>query len=119
VRLYRTAVEPVRRGVAELARHGTAITYDNDDDFGSVPKQSPFYKQSGGLKGQRIFAETARLARTARWCSTTNERLAEKYRRAGVERVEVVGNYISPELPRPHDRHDVADLAAVSDLAAS
>ena len=106
VHVYRIATRDVRRALAELARRGTAITYDNDDDFTAVPKQSPYYRQSGGLKGQRIFAETAKLAQMATCCTTTNERLAEKYRRAGAERVEVVPNCLAPDLERPRNRHD-------------
>src|SRR6184192_4168141 len=60
VHVYRDATDGIRRVLSQLAERGTAITYDNDDDFTAVPKQSPFYKQSGGFKGQRIFAETVK-----------------------------------------------------------
>lgn len=105
VHVYRRAAEDTQRALAELARRGTAIVYDNDDDFAAVPKQSPFYRKTGGLTGQRIFAETARLARAASCCTTTTEALAQKYRRAGVGRVEVIGNYLSTTLSRPRSRH--------------
>jgi hypothetical protein len=32
--------------------------------------------------------------------------LAEKYRAAGVKRVEVIGNYLAPDVPRPRHRHE-------------
>jgi glycosyltransferase involved in cell wall biosynthesis len=106
VHVYRRAAEDTQRVLAELARRGTAITYDNDDDFTAVPKQSPLYKRTGGFAGQRIFAETARLARAATRFTTTNETLAQKYRRAGAERVEVIDNYLAPDVSRVRRSHD-------------
>jgi hypothetical protein len=38
--------------------------------------------------------------------TTTNESLAAKYRRAGVERVEVIGNYLAPDVSRARQRHE-------------
>jgi glycosyltransferase involved in cell wall biosynthesis len=91
--------------LADLARTGMPITYDNDDDSSTVPKQSPEYKERRGLLGQSRFAAQAKLARMARVCTTTNEVLAEKYRKAGARRVEVIGNYLSPDFERPRNRH--------------
>jgi glycosyltransferase involved in cell wall biosynthesis len=108
VHVYRRGNDETRRVLAELARAGVAITYDNDDDFTAVPKESRLYKTTGGLAGQRIFAETAKVARMARCFSTTSDALADKYRRAGVERVEVIGNYLSPDAFRaPHRHHGI------------
>jgi glycosyltransferase involved in cell wall biosynthesis len=106
VHVYRRAADDTQRALRELERGGAAITYDNDDDFMAVPKESPDYKKVGGLKGQRIFAATVKVARMARAFTTTNEVLAEKYRRAGVERVEVIGNHLAPDVERPRNRHD-------------
>jgi hypothetical protein len=106
VHVYRRAAEETQRVLAELMRRGTAITYDNDDDFTAIPKQSELYRRAGGFVGQRIFAETARLATSAHCFTTTNELLAEKYRRAGVERVEVIGNYLAPNVSRDRRDHD-------------
>src|SRR5207244_7329732 len=90
----------------ELVRGGTAVTYDNDDDFTALPKESPEYKKLGGLEGQRGFTRSAKTALLARCFTTTNELLAEKYRRAGVERVAVIGNYLAPGVARPRVPHD-------------
>lgn len=90
----------------ELDRRGTPITYDNDDDFTAVPKDSRPYQEIGGLTLQRYFYLTVKVARLARLCTTTNEVLAEKYRRAGVGRVEVIGNYLTPDTWRQTNRHD-------------
>jgi hypothetical protein len=106
VHVYRRGNELTRRVLTELARAGTAITYDNDDDFTAVPKESPLYKRTGGLTGQRIFAETLKVARMAQWFTTPNELLAEKYRRGGVEHVEVLGNYLAPDVRRPSRSHN-------------
>jgi len=104
--VYRRAAGDTRQALSALVRAGTAFTYDNDDDYTVFPKESPDYKRFGGLTGQRIFAETVRVARLARAFTTTNEVLAEKYRGAGVERVEVIGNYLAPDAMRPRHRHD-------------
>jgi glycosyltransferase involved in cell wall biosynthesis len=103
VHVYQSGV--FRSLLEELARNGTAITYDNDDDFTAIPKESPHFTQNKGLRGHRIFADTAKTARLARWCTTVSEQLAQKYRKAGVERVEVIDNYVAPDLERPRTRH--------------
>jgi hypothetical protein len=105
VHVYRRADDEIRPLLTALVREGTPITYDNDDDFTATPKQSPDYKRSGGFRGQRYFAATVKVARMARWMTTTNEILAQKYRGAGVERVEVIGNYLTPDADRPSNRH--------------
>ena len=106
VHVYRRADDEIRPLLAALVRGGTPFTYDNDDDFTSVPKQSPEYRKSGGFKWQRYFMASVKVAQAARTCTTTTEVLAEKYRRAGVERVQVVGNHLAPDLERPRNRHD-------------
>src|SRR5207249_1565318 len=73
VHVYRDATDGIRRVLSQLAERGTAITYGDANDFPAVPKQSPFYKQSGGFKGQRIFAETVKAARLARVFTTPSE----------------------------------------------
>jgi glycosyltransferase involved in cell wall biosynthesis len=92
--------------VNELARNGTRITYDNDDNLAAIPKESPNYKRAGGLAGVRAHAQTVALARLAQVFTTTNDRLAEAYRRGGVERVEVIGNFLGPRAYHPPRRHD-------------
>jgi glycosyltransferase involved in cell wall biosynthesis len=106
VHVYRRCEEESRRQFAELVRRGTPITYDNDDDFSALPKQSPNYRELGGLEGQRGFTRTIKVARLARVFTTTNDVLAEKYRKAGIERVEVIGNHLALETSRPRVQHD-------------
>lgn len=120
VHVYRRADDEIRPLLGELVRHGIAITYDNDDDFTATPKHSPNYKHMGGYTGQRYFAATVKVARAARWMTTTNAALAQKYRSAGVERVEVIANHLSPDIPRPSNRHPgvvIGWIAALEHLA--
>jgi glycosyltransferase involved in cell wall biosynthesis len=106
VHVYRRGQDGVRQVLRALIERGTTITYDNDDNLATVPKQSPTYKKLGGFTGQRVFAETVKAARLAHTCTTTNKLLAETYRRAGVERVEVIENFLAHDVPRPRSRHD-------------
>src|SRR5207302_1085104 len=66
IHVYRRGDDDTLRVLQETTRHGTVLTYDNDDDFTTVPKQSPLYEMTGGLKGQRVFAQMASLAKQAR-----------------------------------------------------
>jgi glycosyltransferase involved in cell wall biosynthesis len=103
VHVYRRVNE--RPVLVELVRNGVPIVYDNDDDLTTVPKESPEYRQMGGLRGRAAFVASIKVARMAHTCTTTTEHLAETYRAAGVKRVEVIGNYLSRDLRRPTNRH--------------
>src|SRR5205823_9950179 len=83
VHVYRRCDAQAREALTELVQAGTPITYDNDDDFTAVPQGAPDYKKLGGLEGQRGFSRSAKMARLAHCFTTTNDLLAEKYRRAG------------------------------------
>lgn len=120
VHVYRRWDEDTRRVLAEVVRGGTPITYDNDDDFTSVPKESPNYRRVGGLRGQRAFAASVKTARLARVVTTTTEKLAEKYRRVGAQRVEVIPNYLAPDASRSRKKHDglvIGWIAALEHMA--
>jgi glycosyltransferase involved in cell wall biosynthesis len=106
VHVYRRGDPETRRLLEQLARRGTAVTYDNDDDLSTLPQESPGYKKRGGLVGERIFKQTMQVARLADAFTTPSELLAEKYRRGGVTRAEVIGNYLSRDAFRPPHRHD-------------
>jgi glycosyltransferase involved in cell wall biosynthesis len=106
VHVFRRSDDDTRRVLAELARSGTRITFDNDIDITAMPKQSPKHKAAGGLKGQRMFAMTVKAARMARAVTTTTDVLAEKYRRAGLRRVHVIDNYLAGDTLRPQRRHE-------------
>ena len=106
VHVYRRIDPNTRSVVAELTRRGVPVIYDNDDDFISLPKESPSYKKVGGLAGRRAFAAMVKAARAAACFTTTTHSLAEIYRRAGVSRIEVIGNYLAPDTPRPRSARD-------------
>jgi glycosyltransferase involved in cell wall biosynthesis len=106
VHVYRRADDQTRRVLAQLARAGVAVTFDNDDDLTAIPKESPDYKKYGGLVAQRLWAMSVKAARMADCFTTTNEALAAKYRRAGVKHVEVIGNYLAPDVSRARQPHD-------------
>lgn len=116
VHVYRRSTEDTHRALKELVRAGTPITYDNDDDFTTVPKGSVVYKKAGGLEGQRVHAMTVKVARLASCFTTTNERLAEKYLSAGAERAEVIGNYLAPDVDRSQGRHSGVVIGWVAGL---
>jgi glycosyltransferase involved in cell wall biosynthesis len=123
VHVYRLTGARTRQVLGELAGRGTAIVYDNDDDYTTVPKESPRYKGTGGFAGQQVFAETVKMARLAQSFTTTNEVLAEKYQRSGVKRVKVIGNYLAADLDRPRPSHGgvvvgwVAGMEHLADVA--
>ena len=106
VHVYRRSDEATRKILRQLTRAGTPITFDNDDDHTSVPKESPNYREWRGAKGQRVFAATVEVARMAKVFTTTNNALAEKYGRAGVERIEVIPNHVPVAALRPPRRND-------------
>ena len=105
VHVYRRAADDTRRILADLSRRGTRVVYDNDDDFTTVPKESPVYAKVGGEAGKRIFAMTVKTAQLADTFTTTTEALADRYRQAGVERIEVIGNYLAPGVARGRREH--------------
>jgi glycosyltransferase involved in cell wall biosynthesis len=106
VHVYRRAAPDTQRALDQLTRGRTATTYDNDDDFTAVPEESPDYPKVGGARGRRIHGMTVKVAKLARSFTTTNELLAETYRRDGVERVEVIPNMLASGVARPSRRHD-------------
>lgn len=106
VHVYRRADDTSRRVLAQLARAGVGIVYDNDDDLRAIPKESPDYKKYGGPMAHRLWAQSIALARLATVVTTTNEPLAEAYRKAGAKRVEVIPNQLAADVGRSRRRHD-------------
>jgi glycosyltransferase involved in cell wall biosynthesis len=109
--------------VQECIRAGAAFVWDTDDDLAAAPSEGTGTR-GGGLHAQRIFARTLQIARLADVVTTSTERLAERYRASGIERVEVLGNYLAPEVMRSRRRrHEgivigwIAGLEHAADLA--
>jgi glycosyltransferase involved in cell wall biosynthesis len=106
VHVYRSGDDETWQALRQLSRLGTPLTYDNDDDFTAIAKESPTYSSMSGARGRRLFEMTVRVAQLARCFTTTTQAMAEKYRRAGIERIEVIGNYLAPDVTRPRIHHD-------------
>jgi glycosyltransferase involved in cell wall biosynthesis len=116
VHVYRRTEKEVLATLQRLAARGTGITWDNDDDLSKLPKEAPRYKEAGGITGHQIHAATVRAGRQADVMTTTTEALAERYRSAGIERIEVIENQLGPELRRRRRRHDGVVIGWVAGL---
>jgi glycosyltransferase involved in cell wall biosynthesis len=95
---YRVLSSEQVRVVRRLVLSGAAFVWDTDDDLEHLPVESPDYRRNGGRHARRIFADTVETARMADVVTTTTEALAERYRAVGIERVEVIGNYLPREM---------------------
>jgi len=77
-----------------LSKSGVAIVFDNDDDFTLAEVSDG----GTGLAGSRYNRKIARrLLQAAELCdlvTTPSEAIAESYRRAGVEHVAVIENFL-------------------------
>lgn len=87
--------------VERLREQGIAVIWDCDDDWTEMPRTSPLYRT---LRGRRqvlqLFERSVRIASAASVMTTTSTHLANVYRAAGVERIEVIENYVH-EQSRP------------------
>lgn len=106
VLVYRRHEREMLGYLTRLRERGIGIVWDNDDDFRNLPKGGQFYKATGGLNGQRLFADTVRIGKTAHAVLTPSEPLAEIYRAAGVENVRRIENYLPHKVSRKPRRHD-------------
>jgi hypothetical protein len=104
--VFRRSEEPLRRALAPLVARGVGLVWDSDDDLSAIPRRAPNYKTNGGIRGQRRFAETVRIARLAHLVTTSTETIKAKYEGEGVGAIEVVENYLPPRIRRSRERHD-------------
>lgn len=105
VHVYRRHDDDTRAVLTKLSERGVPIVWDNDDDLSKVPAGSPVHKVAGGIKAEKRHLLTVKAARMAHTVVVTNEVLAGKYRRAGVERVQVIPNYVLMKPRRRKRRH--------------
>jgi hypothetical protein len=83
------------RDLKQLAQRGVAISFDNDDDFGTAEVTAKL--QTGArarLQNTKRFTEILRMARMADLTTTPSRVLAEKYAAAGVRHVAVIENHL-------------------------
>lgn len=104
--VFRRSEDALRRALVPLVARGIGLVWDTDDDLSAIPRRSPNYKEVGGLRGQKRFAETMRMAHLAHLMLASTVTIKEKYERAGVEGIEVVENYLAPRIRRRRQRHD-------------
>jgi glycosyltransferase involved in cell wall biosynthesis len=116
VHVFRLWDKQTQSMLSSLSARGTGIVWDTDDDLSKIPKEAPIYKESGGITGQRIHAETVKCARLADVLTVTTEALAERYRRVGIERIEVIPNQVGNTPKRKHRRHDGVVIGWIAGL---
>jgi hypothetical protein len=106
VHVYRRVEPGVIACVDELRARGVGITWDIDDDCRVVPRESPNFREFGGLGGARFFALQTKMMRRADVVTTTTEYLAERFRGAHQTPVVAVDNYLDQSQfgrPSPHE----------------
>jgi glycosyltransferase involved in cell wall biosynthesis len=116
VHVYRRSDEQTRSTLERLVRRGVPLIFDNDDDVSSIPKESPEYKEFGGLKAQQVHRATVKAARLAHTMTTPSEALADRYHRRGIPRLEVIGNYVNAKPRRRRRRHSGIVLGWIAGL---
>lgn len=122
IQVYRLVEPEDWRAVQRLAVAGAAIVWDTDDDLASTPRELPGYRRQGGLAARRDTARTTlAMARAAHGVTTSTDALAERYRAQGIERVDVLPNYLAPGeariRPRKHGGVVIGWIAAAEHAA--
>ena len=84
VHVFRYHERETRRAIRALRNAGTAIVWDNDDEFGG----------SDRLRSQQINAQVAEMLQLAHVVTTTSPALAAQYHDWGADEVRVVENYL-------------------------
>jgi hypothetical protein len=82
-----------RKLLREARDHGLGIVWDVDDDMRNSPF-SPFGKHGGLYRRQQIYNDSLNAARLADVVITSTDVIRDLYARAGIERIEVVENYL-------------------------
>jgi hypothetical protein len=89
------------RDLKQLAAHGVAVSFDNDDylaaiDVSSTSSGGTVAGSRGRLMNARKFADILKLVRFADLATTPSDELAARYRESGAESVSVLENYLDP-----------------------
>jgi hypothetical protein len=96
VHVFRYHERETRRAIRALREAGSAIVWDNDDEFGRPDK----------LRSQQTHAQVVEMLQLAHVVTTTSPVLAEQYRAWGAAEAHVVENYLpdyyaAERRPRP------------------
>jgi hypothetical protein len=84
VHVFRYHDRDARRAMRALREAGTAIVWDNDDEFGSPT----------GMRSQQTHAQVVEALQLAHLVTTTSPVLAEQYRAWGAAEARVIENYL-------------------------
>ncbi|MFL5816288.1 MAG: hypothetical protein ACJ76L_01675 [Conexibacter sp.] len=85
---------------------GVPIVWDDDDDLTKVPKGSAAYRNAGGLRGQQLLRERAKLFELVDLVTTPSDQLGRSYLRGGAPDVCVMENYVIDEFLRVQPPRD-------------
>lgn len=90
------------QGAIGLAREakarGAAIVWDNDDDIGSVPKNTPGYRKQGGMMWERRLAGMKKIFEIAELVTAPSSALVERLREHGARHAEVIENHVPDQF---------------------
>lgn len=78
----------------EAKQHGAAVVWDNDDDYGSLPKTSLAYRRHGGLAWERRLARMRRIFPLVDVVTTPSDLLGARMREYGARRTATIENYV-------------------------
>jgi hypothetical protein len=89
-------------GAVRLAReakaHGAAVVWDNDDDMGSVPKNTPGYRKQGGMMWERRLAGMKKIFEIADLVTAPSATLVERLREYGARHAQVIENHVPDQF---------------------
>ena len=91
--------EPGAVGLAREAKaHGAAVVWDNDDDMGSLPRNTPAYRRQGGMMWERRLAGMRKIFAFADLATAPSGTLAERLREYGAQHTAVVENHVPDQF---------------------
>ena len=93
VLVFRSHDAVSRRLLREAREHGVGIVWDVDDDMRNSPF-SPFGKHGGLHRRKQIYNNSLNAARLADVVITSTDVVRDLYASAGIERIEVLENYL-------------------------